>query len=101
MPDMNSDLLEKTQTSSEVKPDIPWECRVYNDDFSPGELLGDIVADVFELSHVDAAQKLMVAHTTGMVVLAMYPEEEAKSRVAEATRRTADFGTRFEAVKAS
>ena len=57
---------------------------VHNDDVTPADFVVHVLREVFRKSLPDAAEIMLVAHTTGVALVAVLPLEEAELRVEQA-----------------
>ena len=87
-----SDLDTKPRTKAKPKTQRPKMHKVIliNDDFTPREFVVMVLKAVFKMSEEQAYRVMIMAHTRGAGVVAVYTKDVAESKATEAT----DLGKR-------
>ena len=86
------DLDTKPRTKAKPKTQRPKMHKVIliNDDFTPREFVVMVLKAVFKMSEEQAYRVMIMAHTRGAGVVAVYTKDVAESKATEAT----DLGKR-------
>ncbi len=87
-----TDLVVKPRSEAVVRPARPPLYRVLllNDDFTPRDFVVRVLRSVFRLSTDQARRVMIVAHTRGLCVVAVYTRDVAETKAAQG----ADAGRR-------
>lgn len=65
---------------------------VHNDDVTPYDLVVMVLQSIFMLTAGEAGRVTLEAHTSGMALVAVLPEQDAKYRVGQAHALARDAG---------
>lgn len=81
-----SDIDTKSDTKPKLKTERPRMHKVIliNDDFTPREFVVMVLKAVFRMSEDQAYSVMIVAHTRGAGVVAVYTKDVAESKATEA-----------------
>lgn len=81
------DQIATPKTETRVRPARPPLYRVLllNDDYTPREFVVGVLRRVFRLSSDQARRVMVIAHTRGMSVVAVYTRDVAETKAAQAT----------------
>lgn len=87
-----TDLVVKPRSDVVAKPARPPLYRVLllNDDFTPREFVVRVLKLVFRMDADRARRVMMIAHTRGLCVVAVYTRDVAETKAAQGT----DMGRR-------
>jgi ATP-dependent Clp protease adaptor protein ClpS len=82
-----SDLVVTPKPETATRPARPPLYRVLllNDDFTPREFVVSVLRLVFRLSSDQARRVMIVAHTRGLCVVAVYTRDVAETKAAQGT----------------
>ena len=87
MPDNNSNTVLKPRTKVKPKTERPklYKVILLNDDYTPREFVVKVLEAVFRMNESQAYRVMMVAHTRGACVIAVYTRDVAETKAKEAT----------------
>lgn len=100
MPVDDIGTIERPVVKDEKKLDKPkmWQVVLFNDDFTPMELVVDVLMKYFNKG-IDEAFALMISvHNHGRGICGVYPKDVAETKVDEAIKhaKAHDFALRLE-----
>ncbi len=89
----NTQLADKT----DIKLKKPKKHKVvmYNDDFTPMDVVVDILTDVFHKSYEEAVAIMMTVHKGNKAVVGVYSYDIAKTRAGKAVKIARELGYPF------
>lgn len=90
MTDANTDDKTGIVTDQKVKKPAMFAVLVHNDPFTPREFVVETLKLCFQKTDVEASQIMLVAHRTGVGVVAIYTFEQAETKVAKANKFALD-----------
>ena len=82
-----SDIVVRPRSETQPRPARPPLYRVLllNDDFTPRDFVVGVLKTVFRLNGDQARRVMMLAHTRGLCVVAVYTRDVAETKAATAT----------------
>lgn len=83
-------VIERTKTG--LKEPKPYKAVMYNDDFTPMEVVVDILMTVFHKDMEEAEVIMMAVHKGKKAVVGIYSYDIAKSKAARAVRIARELG---------
>ena len=86
------DLLPKTKTRARVERPKLFKVIVLNDDFTPVELVMEILRSIFRLDEAKAMEITRTTHQKGLCVVALFSREIAETKAAQAMSVAAEYG---------
>ncbi|MCI8889294.1 MAG: ATP-dependent Clp protease adaptor ClpS [Hungatella sp.] len=90
----------KEQTRTRIKEPKQYRVLVYNDDFTPMDLVVDILMGVFDKEEAEAVTLMMSIHQGDYAVAGVYSKDIAQTKAAEAVQwaRSEGYPLKVEAV---
>ena len=89
----NTQLSEKTGTR--LKRPRKYKVVMYNDDFTPMDVVVDILIEVFHKSQEEAVMLMLAVHKGQKAVVGQYTYDMAKTKAERAVRIARDLGYPF------
>lgn len=82
-----TDLVVKPKPETATRPARPPLYRVLllNDDFTPRDFVVTVLRSVFRLNSDQARRVMLVAHTRGLCMVAVYTRDIAETKAAQGT----------------
>lgn len=99
---MPADTKLSSQTAVRLKHPRQYKVVFYNDDFTPMDVVVDILVEVFHKSYEQAVNIMMSVHKNGTGVAGVYSYDIAMTKTNQAVRlaRQLDYPLRVEAEEA-
>lgn len=89
----NTQLSEKTNTR--LKRPKKYKVVMYNDDFTPMDVVVEILMEVFHKSYDEAVAVMLTVHKGNKAVVGLYSYDIAKTKAGQAVRIARDLGYPF------
>ena len=89
----NTQLADKTDIK--LKKPKKYKVVMYNDDFTPMDVVVDILTDVFHKSYEEAVAIMMTVHKGNKAVVGVYSYDIAKTRAGKAVKIARELGYPF------
>lgn len=83
------------RTEIKVKKPDKYKVVMYNDDFTPMDMVVEILVTVFHKNYRDAVELMMAVHKGQKAVVGLYPYDMARTKAAKAVRIARDSGYPF------
>jgi len=82
-----SDIIVRPRSATEARPARPPLYRVMlnNDDYTPRDFVVMVLRVVFRLDSDQARRVMMIAHTRGLCVVAVFTREVAETKAEQGT----------------
>jgi ATP-dependent Clp protease adaptor protein ClpS len=82
-----SDLIVKPRSETRTRPARPPLHRVLlcNDDYTPRDFVVMVLRSVFRLTSDQARRVMLIAHTRGLCVVAVYTRDVAETKAEQGT----------------
>lgn len=90
---VNTQLSERTDTR--LKRPKKYKVVMYNDDFTPMDVVVDILTDVFHKNYDEAVGIMMAVHKGNKAVVGVYSYDMAKTKAARAVKIARELGYPF------
>lgn len=90
---VRTDIAEKTEIR--LKQPRQYKVVMYNDDFTPMDVVVEILIDVFRKNYEEAVSIMMMVHKGNRAVVGAYSYDIAKSKAAKAVKIARDQGYPF------
>ena len=91
-PDGVIDLLERTVTKPKTERPKLYKDLLFNDDYTPFEVVVIVLKRVFGMTEEKATQVMWAAHTKDVCVCGVFSRDVAETKVQEATRCGQEYG---------
>ena len=78
-------VKSRTKTKQQTQRPPLWKVILLNDDFTPRELVVQVLKAVFRLNESQAFRVMLTAHQKGACVIAVYTRDVAETKAKEAT----------------
>jgi ATP-dependent Clp protease adaptor protein ClpS len=89
----NTQLADKTDIK--LKKPKKYKVVMYNDDFTPMDVVVDILTDIFHKSYEEAVAIMMTVHKGNKAVVGVYSYDIAKTRAGKAVKIARELGYPF------
>lgn len=89
----NTGLAEKTEIR--LKRPKPYKVVMYNDDFTPMDVVVDILMEVFHKNFDEAGAIMLAVHKGQKAVVGVYPYDIARTKAARAVKIARELGYPF------
>ena len=83
--DPNTVVKPRTKVKPKLQRPPLYKVILLNDDYTPREFVVKVLEAVFRMSESQAYRVMMVAHTRGACVIAVYARDVAETKAKEAT----------------
>lgn len=90
---VNTEIKEKTEIR--LKRPKQYKVVMYNDDFTPMDVVVDILTEVFHKNYEEAVAIMMTVHKGKKAVVGTYPYDIAKTKAARAVKIARELGYPF------
>jgi ATP-dependent Clp protease adaptor protein ClpS len=87
-----TDIAEKTHVITKLEPPTLWKVVVHNDDYTPMDLVIDILKSIFKHQETSAKEITMEIHNTGSGIAGLYTYEIAEQKGITATNIARENG---------
>lgn len=89
----NTGLSERTEIR--LKQPRQYKVVMYNDDFTPMDVVVEILTDVFHKNYEEAVAIMMMVHKGQKAVVGVYPYDIARTKAAKAVKIAREQGYPF------
>lgn len=90
---VGTQILERTDIR--LKRPKKYKVVMYNDDFTPMDVVVDILIDVFHKNYDEAVAIMMTVHKGNKAVVGVYSYDMAKTKAAKAVKIARELGYPF------
>lgn len=81
-----------TKKEEDVKQPRMWHVLLLNDDYTPFDVVVEVIREVFSLEREEAIRKMMVAHAQGRVWMGTYVKDMAETKAQQVPAVVKKYG---------